>query len=151
MKEESPVALSTSAAAAPQTVVQPLNQMNWETAVALVEKGVRLRRRRWRLHLGAAAVLGVAGAGAFLWTPTGSLLTAMLVAVSSAVSALVVLIPARLVVSLIDRGLVAALCREEGFGVGVIAAAVGMSPTAERCEAALVQAIREKGSLRPPP
>jgi hypothetical protein len=141
---ESPLALSTSAAAAPQTVVQPVN---WEAAVALVERGARLRGRRWRLHLGAAAVLGTVNAFAQMWWG-GAWFTALLVGMISTPAAMVVLIPARLVISLIDRGLMRAHCREEGCRADVIADAIGLTAKGEMPAAALVKTIKVHGGLR---
>lgn len=147
-QEDVPSVPSSSAAAAPQRVVQPLN---WEAAVSLVNHGLRLRRRRWWLHLGAAAVLGVAGGVGFFFVPAASLLTALLtallVALSSTLLALLLLTPARLVISLIDRAMLASLCREEGVRIDVVAAAVRLAATSTPA-GALVQAIKVNGSLR---
>ena len=124
-----------------------MQPVNWEEAVALVERGAHLHRRRWRLHLGASVVLGVAGAVALMWS-TGVWFTVALVAVSSTVSALVLLIPARIAVSLIDRAVMAALCREEGCRAEVIAAATRLTAQGDRPAAALVKAIKVHGGLR---
>lgn len=136
--------VSTSAAAASQAVSLPVD---WEAAVGLVRRGAGLRRRRWRLHLGAAFVLGVGAAIALSWS-SWVWFTVPFVAVTSTVSALLLLIPARVAVSIIDRAMIAALCRDEGCRVDVIAAATRLTAQGMVPAAALTKAIKTHGGLR---